>query len=484
MRRRQPSVIATALLVALLATACTDATVGAPDDAAGGSPDDGAEDTVGVFPGPSAFPPGPSGVPAEDAPLDPTVAAALEEIIGGRDYQRFDPDTLATVVAAGDPRVGWFLADLVRFAVTGSELSDGLLDAFEALTGVPPDAVAPDAPPFVAMTDLLLAWDLPVWDGYRELKGQLFLRIEPRWRAFFEDDGAAVDWRWVTWGGVRIDDRVFGDPSPCPLGCIPALDDPALTDAAGGAWYPDERLVFGISLDGESIALPRHQMEIHEMVNLTLAGHDLGIPYCTLCGSAQAYRTSELPAGFDRAVLRTSGMLSRSNKLMFDLTSGSLIDTFTGEALSGPLHDAEVTLPQVSVVASTWGAWKQQHPRTRILAEDGGIDRSYPLDPLGGRDDDGPIFPVGPVDPRLPVQAPVVGVVLTDGQPVAFPVEDARRELAAGREVVSHGVTAHLDGDGIRVVADNGESASHQAFWFAWSQFHPDTALWSPEVSG
>ena len=40
-------------------------------------------------------------------------------------------------------------------------------------------------------------------------------------------------------------------------------------------------------------------------------------------------------------------------------------------------------------------------PDTRIIAEDGGIGRSYPLDPLQGRDDNGPIFPVGDVDGRL-----------------------------------------------------------------------------------
>ena len=29
-----------------------------------------------------------------------------------------------------------------------------------------------------------------------------------------------------------------------------ALDDPAVTDVAGGSWYPDDRLVFGITVNG------------------------------------------------------------------------------------------------------------------------------------------------------------------------------------------------------------------------------------------
>jgi hypothetical protein len=36
------------------------------------------------------------------------------------------------------------------------------------------------------------------------------------------------------------------------------------------------------------------------------------------------------------------------------------------------------------------------------------------------------------------------------------------------------------DGGGLRARLRNGESlSSNQAFWFAWSQFHPDTALWT-----
>ena len=37
-----------------------------------------------------------------------------------------------------------------------------------------------------------------------------------------------------------------------------------------------------------------------------------------------------------------------------------------------------------------------------------------------------------------------------------------------------------LDGDGLRAVLDTGaEAVSHQAFWFAWSQFHPGTVVWA-----
>ena len=215
------------------------------------------------------------------------------------------------------------------------------------------------------------------------------------------------------------------------------------------------------------------------MVNLTVGGRRIGLPYCTLCGSAQAYLTDAVPAGVETPVLRTTGLLSRSNKVMYDLVTGSAFNTFTGEAVSGPLQDAGLELEQISTVATTWGEWKAAYPDTLIVAEDGGIGRSYPDEPLGGRDLGGPIFPVGPIDPRLPVHAAVVGVIGPEGA-VAFPVEEVIAELAAGRAVSVGTVEAFADGGGLRVRAAGGEELpAHASFWFAWSQFHPDTAVWS-----
>ncbi|MFN2486790.1 MAG: DUF3179 domain-containing (seleno)protein [Acidimicrobiia bacterium] len=137
-----------------------------------------------------------------------------------------------------------------------------------------------------------------------------------------------------------------------------------------------------------------------------------------------------------------------------------------------------MVLEQTTVVGSTWGDWKTEHPQTMIVARDGGIGRSYPDDPLGGRDAAGPIFPVGDVDPRLSPQTLVVGVVGPEG-PVAFPLEEARTAVTQGVEVELGRVRLRPDGSGFRAQSVAGEElAAHQAFWFAWSQFHPGTGLW------
>ncbi len=417
-------------------------------------------------PPPPTFPDAPT---APSGELSEAAVAALEEAWKGI-FVGLDPDAVAAIGAAGDVRAAWPLSDLMRFSQSLPAL-DATRSAFEALTGT----ALTDRFPWTEATNLLMAWDTPAPPGYVELKRRLFTIIDERWEPFFAEP-TDIDYRLLGWGGVLMDDRPLGSPNPCPQGCIPSLDDPAVTDAAGGDWLNDDFPIFGIVLDGEARAYPRHIMEVHEMVNDTLGGERIAFAYCTLCGSAQAYLSEGI-------VMRTSGLLSRSNKVMFDLLTMSAFDTFTGRAVSGPLLSEGVQLEQVSVVTTTWGEWKADHPETTIVAEDGGISRSYPLDPLGGRDDNGPIFPIGSIDPRLGVQDQVLGVVLPGGAALAFPVANSLIELRSGGTVDLAGVMLVTDAGGLRAeLTDGTPVVSHQAFWFAWSQFHPDTALWeAPE---
>ncbi len=427
-------------------------------------------------PDPTAWPDPPA---AASGALDADVAAAIERLVAGPSNAVPDPESLATIAETGDARLAWLLSDLLRLAVT-PDAESALVDAFRQLTAADARDRQFGANSWLAMTNLLIAWDLPAPSGYRNHKAALLLRLEPAWAPIFADADGTLDWRHVTWGGVFMDTRPPGSTGGCERACIPSLDDPALTSAAEGAWYPDDRIVFGLALDGEAVALPKHIMEVHELAHLTLAGRRIGIPYCTLCASAHAFFVDRVTPAGDPLVLRTSGLLSRSNKVMVDQASGSAFHTFTGRAATGPLREAGVVLEPLTVTVTTWAEWREAHPGTRIVARDGGIGRAYPDDPLCGRDDAGPIFPIGAADTRLPAQAAVIGVIADGERPVAFDVNAARAELAAGRPVAFGGVQLHEDG-GLRATDEAGrELVSQQSFWFAWSQFHPSTDLWAP----
>ncbi len=437
-----------------------------------------ADDTVRYV-----YPPPPESPPADES--DEAASDAIDRIVRGlSNTQQLDAGALGDLTSTGDARHAWFVSDLLRFF--GGPEADRLVETFETITGVSiDDDPELELSPWSSVTNHLIAWDTPDYTGYREDKGAIFTQIEDGWQPFFDDADADIDWRWLSWGGVLIDDRPLDDREGCPGGCIPALDDPPTTDADGGDWYPDDRTVFGIVVGDEALAIPLNIAEVHEMFNLSLGDRRLAIPYCTLCGSAQAYFTDAADGGptagaEEVPVVRTSGLLSRSNKVMYDLLTSSVFDTFTGAAVSGPLQDAEVVLEETTVVRSTWAEWKAEHPDTQIVAEDGGIERDYPLDPLGGRDDDGPIFPIGDVDPRLGVQDSVLGVVLEDGTTVAFPAGEATDAIGLGEPVELGGVELRTSGSGLVAfdAATGAEVAAHEAFWFAWSQFHPDTLLW------
>ena len=418
-----------------------------------------------------------------EAALEVDVEADLQAVLDSL-TTGLDTEAILRLGRSGDLRVAWVIADLMRFI---HPEASGLQYAFTELTGV---ELGPN--PWRDATNQLIAWDTPAPPGLGTWKGGLYTLIELGWAPFFADEDSLIDWRYVTWGGVLIDDRPLNTTHlPCPRGCIPALNDPLLVPASEGGYYPDEAYVFAVTVNGESVAFPKNMMEVHEMVNITIGGRRLGIPYCTLCGSAQAYFTDEVPDSVRHRLgeagtfeLRTSGLLSRSNKMMYEYHTRSMFDTFTGQAVSGPLREAGVRLSQTTVVASRWGEWKAANPHTLIVAQDGGIGRSYPDDPLRGRDDHGPIFPIGDWDDRLPVQEKVLGVLVDGGEAptaVAFPAAEALAALGRGEPVEYGGIVVALDGGGLRARGPDGvEIPAHESFWFAWSQFHPGTELWTP----
>ncbi len=405
--------------------------------------------------------------------LSPELQAAAQtafvETVATSAWGPDQSQALERLVESGDPRVVWWISDLMRFA-TGPGLDTALGGAAAQLLGIDP----PSRNHWGVITDHLIAWDIPAPPGYLPVKREIFTGMVPGWDALFV--AGHIHWRLVSWGRVLIDDRPH-DKTDEPCNCIPAADNPEVTSAAEATWLADDAIVFGVEVNGDYRAYPRRIMEVREMVNDTLGGRDLGIPYCTLCGAAQAYFTDELPAGIERPILRTSGLLIRSNKVMYDLETHSVFDTFLGKAVTGPLAEKGLQLEQATVITTDWGTWKSAHPQTTVLAETLALGRDF--DFRNGRDADGPIFPVGDVDPRLPVHEDVVGVVAPSGQPVAFQRSQAVLALREGRDVGFGDVQLALDAGGVKAVDRDGQDlGSHQAFWFAWSQFHPNTALW------
>jgi len=408
-----------------------------------------------------------------EGPLSDEVVKALDIAFGDNlKSGRWGPEqdtAIHFITASGDARLAWLISDMMRIA-SSSKLTATLATAATELLNI----TYKDNNIWGHTTDQLIGWDIPAPPDYLKYKRNVYTLIVPEWSAIFEPGD--IDWRHVSWGGVKIDNRPY-DTTDEQCNCVPAADNPYVTSADEADWLDDEAIVFGVEVNGEYRAYPRQIMEVREMVNDTLGGRDLGIPYCTLCASAQAYFTDELPDGVERPILRTSGLLIRSNKVMYDLNTFSVFDTFRGQAVTGELAQKKVKLKQAGVVTAKWGDWKAAHPETTVLAESLALGRDF--DFRNNRDANGPIFPIGDVDPRLSVQTDIVGALTQSGTPIAFHLDKAVKALKDNKTIQFENINLVLDGGGVKAVDENGKDVGgHQAFWFAWSQFYPDTALW------
>ena len=421
---------------------------------------------IDIFGKPPNTPTGPLSNESINA-LDTAFGKNLETLTWGEEQTT----AVKTIATSNDPRLAWLVSDMMRIS-TSFPLTQLLANSASELLNL---EFSEKRDYWRETTDSLMAWNIPAPPNYLQYKRNIFLLVEPAWdNLFVEGD---IDWRHVSWGGVRIDNRPF-DKTDELCNCIPAADNPEVTSAKEATWLKDDDVVFGVEVNGEYRAYPRRIMEVREMVNDTLGGRDLGIPYCTLCGAAQAYFTDQLPEGVDRPVLRTSGLLIRSNKVMYDVTTYSVFDTFKGSAVTGPLSEKNITLAQAGVVTADWKDWKAAHPDTTVLAESLALGRDF--DFRNNRDANGPIFPIGNVDPRLPVQEDIVGLITESGKPIAFHLSKAIETLSGGKTIAFENVRLVLDGGGVRAVdAEGDDLGGHQAFWFAWSQFYPETELWT-----
>lgn len=81
-----------------------------------------------------------------------------------------------------------------------------------------------------------------------------------------------------------------------------------------------------------------------------------------------------------RRTFGTSGLLYRSNKLMYDRQTYTLWSNLTGEPVVGRLALSPVRLEILPVTVTTWGEWKAAHPDTTVLKLDDGYGLRWNYD--------------------------------------------------------------------------------------------------------
>lgn len=209
--------------------------------------------------------------------------------------------------------------------------------------------------------------------------------------------------------------------------------------------------------------------------------------------------------------------------VMYDHQTDTLWSQFLSKGVQGPLKDT--VLETVPAIQTTWGAWQVLHPDTKVLRKADALSTdsyiSYYEDGRAGVH--GQFNP----DDRLYVKELVLGINL-DGSPKAYPfsvltdeqtVNDTFADedvliffdiqtgtaLAFDRSPGDSPLTFRIEGEpaGARTVLVDEETGSkwiaftgsaidgdlkgtklervpsHLSFWFAWSDWYPQTQIYS-----
>jgi hypothetical protein len=544
-----------AVLAALVFLLLAPASLGA-----GGSterPDDPAAEEPAPGPG---DPPAAPQTPLDLADRERTMAQMLNAVLALR--RRPVPQTAVfdAIAASPDSIYTAPLVDALFFVGGNNPMGEAVSRALAATTGTD------HGRDWRAYAALAGRRDVALPQGYAELKSALLAAlVDPAFARFFPpgvEDTARINLVEVVWGGVRVDG-------------IPSLVDaeqvrPAEASREGEAHrefcretadgpdcrYPaPDELVFGVAVDGDARAYPLRILNWHEMFNDTVGpqSQPIMLAYCTLCGSGILYDTAvgpltytdpetgapvTLPAG--RLEFGSTGLLMRSNKLMYDRQTNTVWNAMTGRPAFGPLAQIEgLELEKLPVVVTDWESWLAEHPDTTVLSLDTGYDRNYtngaayrsyfddpdylmfpvwqqetgdrgPKDmvfglELGGHRKAYPLAPLveaGVVHDRLGDQAVVILARATPERSFFEPGGAAVRAYERGDRLFSPAGDggAGMDGRGDLVLTDEagarwiveedglrgpaGERLArlpgHLAFWFGWYAFYPDTAVWEP----
>jgi hypothetical protein len=256
---------------------------------------------------------------------------------------------------------------------------------------------------------------------------------------------------------------------------IPALDQPATERAAESSWSDDEP-VLAVVVGAESRAYPVAILNWHELVNDTLGGAPILVSFCPLCGTGLVFERRI--AGTTRS-FGVSGLLYRSDLLMYDRESESLWSQISAEAVTGRLRGQRLSVLRAQM--SRWGRWRRAHPETTILSRATGHARDYDRTPYADYADSRRLFFPAPVDPRYHPKMPTLGLRIAGTAARAYPASELARvgspveEDFAGRRV-------RVSYDAERQVFDveaPPDVEVIEGFWFAWAAFHPEGTVYT-----
>jgi uncharacterized protein DUF3179 len=318
--------------------------------------------------------------------------------------------------------------------------------------------------------------------------------------------------------------RAQTPPAQPPSGMMPyaAIHKPEFVTASAATFLQDDDILLGVSSGTVAKAFPAADLTQHGAVFDQLPDGPISVTWCGVCNTGLVFRAEvkgrTLHFQFDRMV--------GGNEVQKDLETGTSWQQATGEAIDGPLKGTRLTL--YPMVRTTWAAWRKRYPHTMVLKPLPGYAERMPAASRRIKD----VTRVGlegtprgalPLDGRLPPRETVAGLEV-GRESVAYPFSQLRiarvvNDRVGGLPIVivhqssSDTTTAYearARGKVLKFQAASQDASSLvdletrstwnayglslegplkgtqlkqvilvPQFWFAWSQFHPGTRVFS-----
>ncbi len=204
---------------------------------------------------------------------------------------------------------------------------------------------------------------------------------------------------------VDFSEILSGGP---PKDGIPSIDDPTFASPEA-VDLPPQEAVIGINSDTEARAYPLRILMWHEIVNDSFDGRDIAVTYCPLCNTGIVFDRT-----LDGETLEfgTTGKLRHSDLVMYDRTTESWWQQFTGQAIVGELMGATLEMLPARLESYEMFLERNGERDMAVLVPDGTFRRDYGRNPYVRYDDErsSPFLFRGDLPEDIPAMARVVRV--------------------------------------------------------------------------
>jgi uncharacterized protein DUF3179 len=163
---------------------------------------------------------------------------------------------------------------------------------------------------------------------------------------------------------------------------IPSIDNPIFLSNAEENLIPGIEPVASVEINGDARAYPLRLLMWHEIVNDTVGGKAIAVTYCPLCNTTLVFGRE-----FDGEAVEfgTSGKLLKSNLIMYDRTSWTWWQQFTGEGIVGARSGELLELVPSRIMSLD--LFKETYPDGQVLQPDPGVRRNFGANPYVNYDE-------------------------------------------------------------------------------------------------